>query len=155
MFEEQPNLFEITSRKQPWIPTEPQPKSTVNPRVVNPRVVNPFADLCDTQEPLEQQPTPVQITSPEPRPEEKTIQIKDFMGPLAPVNDPNVPPRSGPLLWWQKDDRYLSAATRWHRNHAMSPAVGKESRESYSGTGPSPRRPQKSQEAEWYERNQD
>lgn len=115
------------------------------------------------REPLVQQQTVA--TSPAPRPnlhEEDTQQMEE-LGEAdkrleadrdrierkldAPVWQGI--PRTGPMLWWQKDKHYLSPETLWHRAHPLAPYFGEPDIDNKRKKD-EPKKPSHGQSAPWY-----
>lgn len=107
---------------------------------------NPFADILD--EPLKQQQTSPANGTPKQKIEEKIPTREEWLA-KAPVNNPLLPPRSGPTIWWQKDQNHLSPVTAWHRAHRMSPAYQVPGEEVKRGAAPPPR--EKKTSKAWYD----
>jgi hypothetical protein len=94
---------------------------------------NPFSDLYVVGESPKMESSVQQLAQPQkdaPKPEIglKTHQAKDLM----------LPPRIGPSLWWEKDQKDLHPVTLWHRQHRMSPAYGVHQDEQRSTPGSRP-----------------
>jgi hypothetical protein len=122
---------------------------------------NPIQD----KEPLVQMQTQEQVTvggadlSPRPNfPEEDTQQMEEF-GDDADARERiglrldapiwKGPQRPGPLLWWQKRNSELSAETRWHRAHPLSPAFGVQDIDN-SRKKDEPKKPSHGRSEPWY-----
>jgi hypothetical protein len=106
---------------------------------------NPFADILE--EPLKQHPALAANVAPKQKIEEKIPTREEWLA-KAPVNNPSLPPRPGPTIWWQKDQNHLSPVTAWHRAHRMSPAYQVPGEEIKRGVAPV--REKKSTKA-WYD----
>jgi hypothetical protein len=148
-------MFKGYPGKQPFMSTKypvKQPlvvKNCFGNNVYAP-LVNPFEDL---NEPMVQQQTIEQANVPKQNlPEARIPKAKGlikFAGPDAPVYNTRNPPRSGPLLWWQKEPSLLDPETLWHRKYPLSPALGVESIDN-SRRKEEPRKPSHGHSSPWY-----